>query len=544
MDSELIVTRLLWNCCIVGVVAWFAFNRPTWARTFTTRGRHCTAALAHSGLYMVLFLLAFWCIAKILVATGQLTDPFQVPPVVSSEPRPLDAVGLTLARWGALLSMMCLLATPRIERRARLALQRMAGVPDLAHRTAHLLGEAEFAPPAEFVAEARAMLMRRDIDADGDWLPITQPLHQQLERSAALYLQLRAWNDNPHYHSVFAEARNEYDDLRQRFDRMLLRAARALGQIQWIGELKLLNPGMAEGEGEATSQESDRLMRSLVNVAIADTCEDINIFHRDACLLAARVVMSTEGGHARREAAFASLGFVLPPTMERRGYQGLLLGTGWIFLVMAGSFISFDFRVHTLPRWALIIVIGLTQCGALAAAIVPKMHFAFASAGLRGRTPVFFLLIAGTAALAWSLALNMLAGALAGGLAGAHDRLREVLPYLPSSVVIAVTCAWLVQDHRWRAVPSERARRWRDALVFGGAWTLVPLVHQGLSAVNGIAPRPLMLLTILCYSIAMGGVIGYLVPHLARFGSGFLAHAPGSAAREPRLAHRMPGLAA
>jgi hypothetical protein len=534
---SLLFVRLLLNGVIVGLVAWAAFNRPSWVRTYTTRRRYLAAVLANSALYILLFLLAFRIIVDVLAASGLVDAPWSPP---SGPPKPANETKVTYARWAALVLTLAVIVLPWIQPRVRRVLHDLAGAPDLALHVARRLTESEFTPPPELLAELRILLQRRCIDAEEDWLPVTQPVHRQLERAVALFLQLRAWKDAGRYGWFFAEARNEYDELRQRFDRMLLGTSRALTQIQRVGELRMLYADAFEhARTPPPTPLVDALMRSLVNDQIADACEQISHFHRDACLLAARAVTASVARPARREAVFAELGFALVPTTHRSAAQAVLLGMGWIFLFLLVFFMAFGSGApSSLPLWALVALITLTQGGALAAAIVPKMHFGFATSGLRDRTPWAFLVFAGLAAVVWSLALNTVAGALIGGLAGVHERLLRSAPYLGSPLATAVATAWLVQDHRWRTLSTPRARRWRDAEVLAAAWLAATLVSLAVKATLGMPlvgtrgplSAPALFVFNLGFSVVMGGTLGWLVPHLARFDATARLHsAPPSA---------------
>jgi hypothetical protein len=514
MDDGFNALRVAWSALIVAVIAVFMFGRPSWARTFTTRAAFWTAALGSATIYVLLFLLCYQVLRHLFVGLGILSDQTRAGPRVIAIVIAVCAIGLPLVGWPL-----------------RNLLHRLAGVPDVAHRFARNLYDSPLVYDDEIRVTVRRMLMHRDIDLDADELPLVRPLHQQLERAGALYQQILGMAEARRYRHVFSEARMEFAALRQRFDRALAQASRALAQIGRVGELRILcgspileTAGATDGDDPAA--EADELMRTIVNIQISDICEEVGLVYRDTCLLVARAVISCNPGPASRSAVFAELGFRLQPEKGRLGYQGLLRGSGWILMFVVIFFAAFGAPHRMLPPWAMIVVITLTQVGALAAAIVPKTHFAFASSGLRDRTPWMFLAVAGILALGWTLALNAVAGGLANGLPGIMTRLRELIPYLPAAVVTAVTCAWLVQDYRWSDIASERTRRMLDAVVMASAWVCVSLAGQAIGVLrHDTVPTIVVFAGYLLYSLVMGGVIGYLVPHLARFGSTYFLQA-------------------
>jgi hypothetical protein len=226
---------------------------------------------------------------------------------------------------------------------------------------------------------------------------------------------------------------------------------------------------------------------------------------------------------ARRErgrcAALARMGFTPPARHHDQGYEALFEGIAWISLSVFVYFYVIGNAARpgaVLPWWGLVIVISLTQGAALATAIVPKLHYAFASGGLREREPIGFELLAGVSAVAVMVAVNAVAATLTGEPDAVARRLHEIVPYLAAPFMTACTLAWLVQDHRWGSVESERGRRHRDAAVMAGAWLFVTMLSR---IVGDWIGRPVRadLVVSLAFSAGMGGLLGYLIPFRARF---------------------------
>jgi hypothetical protein len=235
-------------------------------------------------------------------------------------------------------------------------------------------------------------------------------------------------------------------------------------------------------------------------------------------MLVARAVLACEPRERGRGAALTGLGFVAPERRRDQGYEALFEGIAWIFLsvfvyfYLAGT----SSAPAVLSSSSLVVVITITQGAALAAAIVPKMHYAFASGGLREREPVLFELLAGCVAVAIMLAVNVVAALLTGHPGAVSHRLQEVVPFVVAPFVTAATTAWLVQDHRWHNVVGEARRRTRDAAVMAGAWLCMSLLSRFIAGELGLPVRGGPLFALM-FSVCMGGLLGYLVPFRVRF---------------------------
>ncbi|KIQ25689.1 hypothetical protein RT97_23270 [Variovorax paradoxus] len=473
------------------------FNRPSWSRSYTTAWRYWTAVAAHAGLYLLLFMLCYGVLLRIMGVDA-----------------PRGSGARTLVLWLALALVACLRAVVPLSRRLRERLHRMAGIPQQALSLAKFIAEMPFEARSDIRAQARDMLRMRGIDADRDWLPLAQPLHQQMRKAAELFIQLRAWDQERSLGRYTREVTHELYRLRQRFDRLSFRVSRTLASIEQLGEIKVI----ASDHGIDDNKDLDDRLRHLVSDMISDVCEDIGLFYRDASVLAARGVLATNLRQAGRNAAFERMGFTAcasePDNLSRAfGYAALLMLAGlWIFFVVLppddGAGLSVGQRI------AVILVIVM---GTLAIAILPKFYFGFASGGLHRRTPPAFVVAAGACALGFSVLVNLAAGALVyGGTAGALQRLAEAAPTLPSTFLTGALVAWLTQDHRWAAVDDVRARRGLDAALFGAAWLLSAVVSRGFTADTLAEFWNWRTLAAVGAGLVLGAAMGAVIPELAR----------------------------
>jgi hypothetical protein len=492
---------------LVAVLAGAGFNRPSWARSFTTAARYRWAIGANATLYVVTFLLLY-AILRRVSPWWEGTEPTSHVELI----------------WYALAATLCLRAVPRLARRPRAWLQSLSGVPSQAQQFGQRLADAKWTSEPKIENEAKTILVSRGIDSAGDWLPLAQPAHRLLQRTTELFIKMRDWENEPRFATFSLEAKNDFDSIRQRFDRMVVRVSRTLGSIERIGELKhILSERAALSNAERVIERADEeinsLLRRLVGDMIADVCEDISVFHRDACVLAARGILTSAGTSKSRKALTQRLGFAAHLQESASGYgmlvyTALLLYVGmWVFfLILPNNSVSITLS-------SLVMIVTLNVTGATAIAILPKMHWGFANAGLRQKAPVGFVIGAGIAAMLFAASVNLAAGAiLIGGWHGARLRFAESWIYLPALFLTAAALAWLVQDHRWSAILWPPYRRLCDAAFLGSVWvTAAPIgrllptpaldrlfAWQTLAAAGG--------------SLVIGAVLGYLLPESVRRG--------------------------
>jgi len=510
MQEPVVWVSWLAASVVAALCASAGFNRPSWSRSYTTASRFRLARVA----FVAAFLLMLLVVYAIVQRGFALAMPDAAP----------AAGNAVAAMWLALLVVLVLRMLP-LSRRLRETFHRLAGVPDSARRLADLLSAAELDAPEPVLEEARAMLLSLGIDSESDWLPITRPLHAQLLNTTVLFVQIRQWTQDPDLASFTREAKHEVDTLRHRFDRMSFRVARTLTSIERLGTVRHLFSALQRSDEEPMvardeSQQLDPLLRKLVNDLIADCCEAIAAFHADACLLASRAVMATQDTRRGRDRLLARLGFRLPQRESRNAYGVLglalvMLYVGiWLFLTILPANTGGDDAGLELKEK--VAVITAIVFGALMIAIVPKLRWGFANAGLHERTPVSFVVGAGLAALLFAVVVNLVSGALLiGGWAGAVMRLNDGAPYLHAPFLTAMTMAWLVQDHRWRRLVSERGRRRRDALVLGAVWAVSGIVVRVMAMLLTGAPLSVFVGTVLG-SFVFGAVLGYVIPESVR----------------------------
>lgn len=514
-ESQSQVASWIFAAAITLLAGWVGFNRPSWSRTYTTVGRYRLALLAHMAVYLAILLTLYAVMRRVAIAVGE----------------PKAQQGLLLL---ALVLTLAVRATPPLFYRLRDGLIRAAGVPLQARRFARYLAEAPLQPDERVRSQAEALLSHLGIGHEQDWLAVARPMRRNLLQAAHVYLQLRGWKTDPALRRFVREASHELEELLQRFDRISLRVARTLSSIESLAEMNRLYLEQADGmlmvansRSDARSQDAgdpdfERHVRRVVDDLVADACEGINFFYRDACMLVARGVMTTQVTRARRDRAIARIGFASRPP-EPQGlygiavYAAVVLYAGlWIFfLLLPSSQAATKMRLEDL-----IAVLTINVLGATAIAVVPKFYWGFANSGLRGRAPIPFIVGAALVATAFAAAVNLCAGALVyGGWPGALRRVVESVPSLPAFFITAATIGWLVQDHRWARVRSVAHRRLLDAATLGGAWGLAAVVGIGLAGAMGrVLDFPLGWGTALAF--ALGAVMAQMIAQPVRSRAG------------------------
>jgi hypothetical protein len=468
--SEPTIAGLVAAVLLAGLFGATGFNRPSWSRSHTTAAFYWMALGLHVCVYVLILLSCF----AVLAFASRYADRAGVP------------AGPATLVWVALALTFVVRAVPALSRRPRAWLHGVAGIPAKAQRFAKVLAESELACRPDIREEARAILESRGIDADRDWLPLARPAHRQLEKATELFLQLRKWEEDPRFASFLVEARNDFNRLRQRFDRLSIRVARTFGAIERLADLKEVvsrrstATASQDSDVDGTEGEVDEILRRLVPDMIADSCEDISGFYRDACLMTARGVLVTERLRSGRDAAIERLGFRPGRVDHARTLRPLAYTAALLF---AGILLYFLLRPGKTDQPALLALLITTNLmGAVLCAVWPKTRWAFANSGLREKAPVGFVLLAGAAAVVLAVVVNA-AFAFDGSLDSVKSQLDRARYYLHSSFMTAAAVAWLVQDHRWSRLEPALRRRF-DALALGGVWmfsTLLSIVlrHQG-----------------------------------------------------------------
>lgn len=490
------LVELAFPAVLAGVLAAVAFNRPSWLRSYTTQIRYYVAMVVYAGFYLTILLVAYILLRPLGNALHW------------------QAWG---AAWGAFAVTVGVRTVPALERWIRRWLYKLAEIPVGARRLSAALATRELQVSEEVQARANAMLQAVGIGATFDWLPQAQaqPLHEQMRRAAWLFVQLRDWEAKPPFKRFVSEAGNDLYRLRQRFDAMSFRVSRMLASIELLGQIRHEYSRQAADSGDIDG----RSLRRLIEGMIADACEDVRGFYRDACLLATRGILVTRATRGGRKRAFELLGFRRLEPERSDVYLVFAITAGLLFFALWIYSLKVGFNRADLTPFQLRFLIVVVQMGALAIAMLPNKLFGFASGGLHKRTPWAFVAASGACALVFAVLVNILAGAALGGLERVLIRLRNAAPFLPYAIATASSVAWLVQDHRWNRVDSRMLRHGCDAAALGLAWAAAGLlayilIHVAKLGAPGVQS---MSLAIAVTSFVLGATLGVLIPERMRY---------------------------
>lgn len=360
---------------------------------------------------------------------------------------------------------------------------------------------------------------------------------------------LRALARVPDYLSRGAYSRFMYDNkhrhenLRSRYDYISFKAGRVFDQIDRLGTLAertttstAVSAASAGDDDEwgslQTMVEARVFEKKETNLApvmgatrmlLADLRHDMDFFMKDACGLVARGVLHCETTRRGRISRLRKLGFQDVEEPSETNLDSM----AYVFLVvMAVLFIGFSVlgtgadagggRSAFLVN--LVTMISLQQLVAIGCAVLPKLHFGFANADLRGHRPYPFFLGAGLCAAGLSFVLGV--GFRYLRLPDWDATWSESLaksPWLLIPFTVAVVVAVLVQDEMASATLSERSERRRDAICLAVSMVLTCTVVQYLLPLAGCclnctppSMKPLIL------SAIMGLAIGWIVPYSFR----------------------------
>ncbi|SDD63906.1 hypothetical protein SAMN05216345_112140 [Cupriavidus sp. YR651] len=507
-----------------GLAALYArqlFARPGWVRSFTSFTRFHLAAAVFVVTYVLMYLLIY------LILRGAVDLIADVGPEEVLSPV-----------WLALAITLLLPTIRPVAAWLHTLRCRLAHSPTYAHRLAKALHGAEFEIDATLDADTRDMLRTRgiDIDVDEDWMPPVAETNERLRRAAALFVRLSGWIDDPQYAPFMREAQNDVSVLRNRFESLTVNLVRTYAVLEHLGEIRgfCVAAGMKSGMEDVRQSEDeetsltltvDNTIRKIAGALISERREEIRAFHHEACLMVARCASASTISSERRFARFRDLGFVMEHPPGGEGYKVLGVAAAILYLGLLIFFLLLGPQGSSMPTHARVVVITLIVFCAISVAVVPKLHWAFASGGLRAQTPVKFVICAAVCALLISLIINLVAGAIVfggwhgdvytGRWAGALKRLHESVAFLPGPVATAAAMAWLVQDHRWLQVNSARVRRVMDALTLGAVWAGLTLIavaitwYRGVNVFNDLEVRAIV-------SYVFGAVLGSVVPETIR----------------------------
>lgn len=504
MNDSAQYIRFILGMLLIAAIAGMSFNRPSWARTYTSFLRYATSA----SLFIFLQVLIYYFVS--------LLAQYVAHSVAANSQTPLALFSPTLIS----VAVTVLIAQHTlIDQTLRDKLHSLAGVPEVALKLTQALVDAPFNAKEQETQEAKLLLLRRGIDCDQDWLVPAQASQELFLKATIVYLRIKEWEQQHRFSGFMTEVRHDFDRMRDRFDRLSLKFSRTFSQIEELGDIKRIATTVGLEKLASTGidvEQCDAKLKKVINDILGDLHEDISAFHRAVCRLLARRTLSCYLTADDRRRQLRDYGYELAVDVPSPAYQ-VFTYAAVVLLASISLFFAMAARLPnvTLSVPALVVLITVIQLGALAIAIVPKLFWGFANAGIAKRTPVLFVLGAGLAATLFSVLVNCVFGLLQmQGWLGVVERLRESRPYLPSAFATAAAMAFLVQDHRWGFSQSHVVRRFCDATLMGVVWLVVSLGSTLLNPIPIQAPATgsSNILINALFGFAVGFALGYIVP--------------------------------
>ena len=479
MQETALYIRFLLGMLLIAAIAGMSFNRPSWTRTYTSLARYGVAILLFIScqvlIYYFVSLIAQY-IQHSLVANPQSLFALFSPTLIS--------VALTI-----LITQHRL-----INQTLREKLHSLAGVPEVALQLTQALVDAPFHAQEKETSEAKLLLLRRGIDCDQDWLTPAKASQELFLKATIVYLRMKGWERQRAFSEFMSEVQHDFNRMRERFDRLSLKFSRTLTQIEELGDIKRVATAVGLDRLANTGVDidlCDAKLKKVINDMLLDLHEDISAFHRAVCRILARWALSCHWTRATCIRELRSYGYGLVSAAQIPPYQVFTYAAVLLVTSISIFFAIARAPIITLSVPALVVLITIIQLGAIAIAIVPKLLWGFANAGITKRTPLRFVLGAGLAATLFSILVNCIFGLLRmKGWHGVVERLHEAVPYLPSAFATAAAMAFLVQDHRWGFSQSRTIRRLLDAAFMGAVWLVLSfgttlLIEMQSSQVQG-----------------------------------------------------------
>jgi hypothetical protein len=373
--------------------------------------------------------------------------------------------------WLALGLMLVVLNIPPVswaDQWLRRQLRREIGAPQEAFQFAEDLYEADLILPEGVEAEVKSVLRRRGYDPDENWLPAAEPAQRLWFKTAALFHQVRAWEDDERYRPFVEGNNNEFDVLRRRFDQLSLKVVRVLKTVDRLGDLWCqLNPDGSKADALPLPTAGETIT-GIVSDLLEELREDIAFFHRNLNLYIARGVLARAATARGRRQRLEELGLRL--ALEP-GLHPTSLLLGWAFVLYVGFFLLF--WLPTLnsatagDMFLRILMIATIQVVAVGAAMLSKGRWGFANEDFRGRTPIGFVLGSGAVAMILGAPIQFFFNWVIadGDLLKAIQAVGRSWPWLFTALATGSIAAWLVQDSRWSRIESRLVRRLLDGLV-------------------------------------------------------------------------------
>jgi hypothetical protein len=477
------------------------FNTPSTNRSSTTAGRYFLTVTLYCAIATGTFLL----LAEFPhLMTAALSEVAGKGTPVSPDTRTLAVLSNPLL--AALLMTVLLPNLPLlnvVDRWIFRQLQSIAAIPYEVRRLSAELRRLPMSVSADLQAAVRDRLLGEGFaESDIRFEPGTSQT-QLWTGLTALFLRVEDWEGDRRmagYIEAFGEA---------------LRSLRARREAL-IAKARICFRLLGETAGMADTEKGTEAVRRFAG----DLNEQVLLLRSDLLDFVSRGILHAELTVAGRISRLATLGFRASPPPRLLTLNQMMGVFGVVGVIMlAGSIISTLGR--TLDHGALlalILMVALIYSAAVACAVVPKAHWAWARRTPGGERPFLFYFVAGILAVGVSQTIGLAFNCVRmGSIADGLQRHQLTYPWSVLTFAAAVAVAFLVDNRRptkalpwlWRVLEGMA----QAAVMLGAAYVAHGwLMKRAEGLVSTAAYSVPKLPDVLTRVGLIGFCIGFLVP--------------------------------
>jgi hypothetical protein len=480
------------------------FNTPPSNRALTTAARYYTSA----SVYMLIYLLAYSILLYypdlmnwlLKMASENLTIPDSLPTAVV----------------GAILLSIVIPKLPgfaKIDSRVRKFLQTLAAIPLQAYNLSGDIKKAKYSIPEKWTEKVTKTMReigfkRRDLvfedtdTAEFLWTKIT-----------ALYLQIKAWEEDDRFLAFFKERNDQFKRLEDRYKRLRFMALNCFSLSKQI----------------AGDEREDNMIKSVkqVNSNFRDQADDLL---KEICNFISQGTLKCQLTRASRSRELKNMGFIMPvdSTSSSLIVQNVAIVSIILIVLLLMNFIIIAPDTWPGREQTLLMVTMIVSIYALSVycAIYAKEKFASFKRKKDGKPLADRYILTGVAAVCLGIIVNLIFKTLiyVRGPADLFSAIGEAwsdfskysYPWMLMAFVTASTTSFLadygspekISDRLWRLLQATIQAVLTAMAGFLILWWLRDIYPETRKVPERIA--------VLSVSLAVGFIIGYIIPHWYR----------------------------
>jgi hypothetical protein len=530
------------------------FNIPADNRSFTTARRYYAGLTLYLASQLFLYYLLWVAIFVSVMVAWRFAERESLEQLLY----PGSPLWVSSPLWIGLIAAVVLPKIPplsAVDTWLRSKIQTFIGIPRYAAELSSKLLGAELSVPESVKEEALSFLARNGYDPNSQFFKEDRSLRALWLRVSTLFQIVRNWDSDRLYSKCVRSAARDFNDIRNRYDRLVYKVSRMSEIADGIAKMKYAEhvdsvvsvEDIMERDVYEDFSETERMLDEIVITTTKGLRDDLDSLHRDIAMFIARAVLSKGLTRESRYRRLKKIGLVLPELQRRKlGPLGLAFTIYGVCLFVMFAILGSLFAPADIGKGLIMgVMIATIQVIALIVAVYPKLHYGFANEDILGRRPYKFFVAAGLIAVVLAIPVRHVFISLAHfwieylqnvrpfgeALAYGWDQaLREFIaqsPWLLMPFSTAIVMSVLVQDDFWGSNEPLKKQRVKDGSVVAVCMIVAVIIVQlGLGLTGGEKqPLPVLLLV----AAIIGLAIGYVVP--SSFRSSPLPHrtSPGAA---------------